>query len=155
MILTDCLNSPLFSPTVIKFDVGVISDRYDGYIGITKRRLKRGAVAVISGGGTFGMVSIARQFANDQHVMIIRNGWFSYRWSKIPEKGKIASSTNVTVARREDAGGSNQMAPFESLPVDEIVAAIRDEKPAALPLLRQSHPAMSAMSKKAGDYGNL
>ena len=83
---------------------------------LLKDAYKAAAVAVIPGGGTFGMESIARQFANDQHVMIIRNGWFSYRWSEILEKGKIASSTTVMMARREDTGGSNQMAPFAPVP---------------------------------------
>jgi aspartate aminotransferase-like enzyme len=54
--------------------------------------------------------------------MIIRNGWFSYRWREILEKGKIASSTTVMVARRTDTGGNNQMAPFAPVPVDEVVA---------------------------------
>ena len=40
-------------------------------------------VALIPGGGTFGMEAIARQFANDQNVLVVRNGWFSYRWSQI------------------------------------------------------------------------
>ena len=59
------------------------------------------AVVVIPGGGTYGMESIARQFAGDQHVMVIRNGWFSFRWSEILEKGKIAASTKVLSARRQ------------------------------------------------------
>ena len=99
---------------------------------LLKDAYKAAAVAVIPGGGTFGMESIARQFANDQHVMIIRNGWFSYRWSEILEKGKIASSTTVMMARRKDTDGSNQMAPFAPVPVDEVVATIRDEKPAVV-----------------------
>jgi len=71
------------------------------------------AVVVIPGGGTFGMESIARQFAADQDVMVIRNGWFSFRWSEILEKGRIAASTAVLPARRisHDAG-SNQPAPL-------------------------------------------
>jgi len=56
---------------------------------LLKDAYKAAAVAVIPGGGTFGMESIARQFANDQHVLIIRNGWFSYRWSEILEKAKL------------------------------------------------------------------
>ena len=68
------------------------------------------------------------QFSNDQHVMIIRNGWFSYRWSEILEKGKIASSTTVMVALRTDTGGIKQMAPFTPVPVDKVVATICDEK---------------------------
>ena len=55
---------------------------------LLKEAYKASAVAVIPGGGTFGMESIARQFANDQHVLIIRNGWFSFRWSEILRKAK-------------------------------------------------------------------
>ena len=89
---------------------------------LLKEAYKASAVAVIPGGGTFGMESIARQFANDQHVLIIRNGWFSFRWSEILEKGKITFSTTVLAAQRQDSAGSNQMAPFAPAPLDEIVA---------------------------------
>lgn len=111
VVFTDrSLNSMSVSFQTVMTDVSaLLKDAYNA-----------AAVAVTPGGGTFGMESIARQFANDQHVMIIRNGWFSYRWSEILEKGKIASSTTVMVARREDAGGRNQMAPFAPVPVEEV-----------------------------------
>jgi aspartate aminotransferase-like enzyme len=99
---------------------------------LLKEAYKASAVAVIPGGGTFGMESIARQFANDQHVLIIRNGWFSFRWSEILEKGKIAASTTVLAAQRQDSAGSNQMAPFAPAPLDQVVATIRREKPAVV-----------------------
>jgi len=99
---------------------------------LLKEAYNAAAVAVIPGGGTFGMESIARQFANDQHVLIIRNGWFSFRWSEILEKGKIASSTTVLAARRQDNEGRNEIAPFAPVPVDEVVATIRDQKPAVV-----------------------
>ena len=97
---------------------------------LLKEAYKASAVAVIPGGGTFGMESIARQFANDQHVLIIRNGWFSFRWSEILEKGKIAASTTVLAAQRQDSAGSNQTAPFAPAPLDQVVATICEEKPA-------------------------
>ena len=91
------------------------------------------AVVVIPGGGTYGMESIARQFADDQHVMVIRNGWFSFRWSEILDKGKIAASTKVLAARREGGvSGSNQQAPFAPVPIDEVVARIAEDKPAVV-----------------------
>jgi aspartate aminotransferase-like enzyme len=91
------------------------------------------AVVVIPGGGTYGMESIARQFADDQHVMIIRNGWFSFRWSEILQKGKIAASTKVLAARREGGvSGSNQQEPFAPVPIDEVVARIAEDKPAVV-----------------------
>jgi len=91
------------------------------------------AVVVIPGGGTYGMESIARQFADDQHVMVIRNGWFSFRWSEILDKGKIAASTKVLAARREGGvSGSNQQSPFAPVPIDEVVARIAEDKPAVV-----------------------
>lgn len=93
-----------------------------------KRAYKAESVIVIPGGGTFGMEAIARQFGDDEHVMIIRNGWFSFRWSEIMEKGKIAASTTVLAASQAD-GGANREAPFAPMPIDDVVARIRDEKP--------------------------
>jgi len=91
------------------------------------------AVVVIPGGGTYGMESIARQFADDQHVMVIRNGWFSFRWSEILDKGKIAASTKVLAARREGGvSGSNQQSPFAPVPINEVVARIAEDKPAVV-----------------------
>jgi len=90
-------------------------------------------VVVIPGGGTYGMESIARQFAGDQHVMIIRNGWFSFRWTEILQKGRIAASTTVLAATRQDgADGSNQPAPFAPAALDEVVSRIAAEKPAVV-----------------------
>ena len=91
------------------------------------------AVVVIPGGGTFGMESIARQFAADQDVMVIRNGWFSFRWSEILEKGRIAASTAVLPARRISHDvGSNQPAPFAPVPIDEVVSRIEKDRPAVV-----------------------
>ena len=91
------------------------------------------AVVVIPGGGTYGMESIARQFAGDQHVMVIRNGWFSFRWSEILEKGKIAASTKVLSARRQaGASGSNQQEPFVPVPIDEVTSRIAADKPSVV-----------------------
>jgi aspartate aminotransferase-like enzyme len=91
------------------------------------------AVVVIPGGGTYGMESIARQFAGDQHVMVIRNGWFSFRWSEIFEKTKISASTKVLSARRQAGdSGSNQQEPFAPVPIDEVTSRIAADKPAVV-----------------------
>ena len=91
------------------------------------------AVVVIPGGGTFGMESIARQFAGDQDVMVIRNGWFSFRWSEILQKGRIAANTTILSARRiTNDAGSNQPAPFAPVPIDEVVQQIERDKPAVV-----------------------
>ena len=85
---------------------------------------------IVPGGGTYGMEAVARQFATDQTVMVIRNGFFSYRWTQIFEAGSIPASETVMKARRIGNGGAD--APFAPAPVDEVVAAIRAEKPAVV-----------------------
>ncbi len=84
------------------------------------------AVAVVPGGGTYGMEAIARQFVRDANVMVIRNGWFSYRWSQIIDAGGLASRTTVLAARQL---ADETDAPFAPLPLDDILARIRVEKP--------------------------
>lgn len=84
------------------------------------------SVAVVPGGGTYGMEAIARQFVRDANVMVIRNGWFSYRWSQIIDAGGLASKTTVLAARQL---ADETDAPFAPLPLDDILARIRAEKP--------------------------
>ena len=84
------------------------------------------AVAVVPGGGTYGMEAIARQFVRDANVMVIRNGWFSYRWSQIIDAGGLAGRTTVLAARQL---ADEIDAPFAPLPLDDILAKIRAEKP--------------------------
>lgn len=83
-------------------------------------------VAVIPGGGTYGMESVARQFARDQDVLVVRNGWFSYRWSQIIESGALTASTTVMKARPV---GNADPSPFAPAPIAEVVAAIREHRP--------------------------
>jgi aspartate aminotransferase-like enzyme len=83
---------------------------------------------VVPGGGTYGMEAVARQFATGQKVLVIRNGFFSYRWTQIFETGSIPSQEIVMKARRTGNGAAD--APFAPAPIDEVVAAIRAEKPA-------------------------
>jgi len=84
------------------------------------------AAVVVPGSGTFGMEAVARQFATGKRCLVIRNGWFSYRWSQIFEMGDIPSATTVLKARR---AGNGPYAPFAPAPLDDIVAAIRREQP--------------------------
>jgi aspartate aminotransferase-like enzyme len=84
------------------------------------------AVVVVPGGGTYGMEAVARQFAGGQKCLVIRNGWFSYRWSQILEQGGIASHITVLKAQRTDDG---PQAPFAPAPLEEVVAAIEAERP--------------------------
>ncbi len=87
------------------------------------------AVAVVPGSGTFGMEAVARQFATDQHALVVRNGWFSYRWTQIFDMGSIPASHTVLKARMID---DSHQAPFVPAPVAEVVAAIAAEKPAVV-----------------------
>ena len=84
------------------------------------------AVAVVPGSGTFGMEAVARQFAINKKCLVIRNGWFSYRWTQIFEMGNIPSKEIVCSARQTE---KENTAPFMPVPIDELVAIIRDEKP--------------------------
>ncbi len=83
-------------------------------------------VAVVPGGGTFGMEAVARQFARDADVLVVRNGWFSYRWSQIFETGGLTASATVLKARQT---GNSNPSPFEPAPIEEVVATIRDQRP--------------------------
>jgi aspartate aminotransferase-like enzyme len=87
------------------------------------------AVALVPGGGTYAMEAVARQFATAEKVMVIRNGWFSYRWSQIFEMGAIPSEEIVMMARRT---GNAPDAPFAPAPVEEVVARIRAERPSVV-----------------------
>ena len=84
------------------------------------------AVAVVPGSGTFGMEAVARQFAINKKCLVIRNGWFSYRWTQIFETGNIPAKEIVCSARQT---GKESTAPFAPVPIDELLATIRDEKP--------------------------
>jgi aspartate aminotransferase-like enzyme len=84
------------------------------------------AVVVVPGGGTYGMEAVARQFATGEKCLVIRNGYFSYRWSQIFEMGDIPSESIVLKAQRT---GEGPTAPFAPAPVEGVVAMIRDEKP--------------------------
>ena len=87
------------------------------------------AAIVVPGSGTFGMEAVARQFATGRKCLVIRNGWFSFRWSQIFDMGRIPSESNVLKARRTSAGAQ---APYAPAPIDEVVAAIRDQRPAVV-----------------------
>jgi len=84
---------------------------------------------VVPGSGTFGMEAVARQFATGQKTLVIRNGWFSYRWTQIFDMGGIPSASTVLKARRV---ADQHQAAFAPAPVDEVVATIRAQRPAVV-----------------------
>ncbi len=96
--------------------------------GLLKEVYKGTAVALIPGGGTYAMEAVARQFGKGK-VLIVRNGWFSYRWTQIFEAGGFASETHVIMAKR---AGNEPRAPFAPPPIEEVVAKIREAKPEAV-----------------------
>lgn len=81
---------------------------------------------LVPGSGTFGMEAVARQFANREKALIVRNGWFSYRWSQIFDAGGLGGGAVVCQARRQ---GEGPQAPWAPCPADEVAQAIRTERP--------------------------
>lgn len=86
-------------------------------------------VALVPGGGTYAMEAVARQLVTDEKAMVIRNGWFSYRWSQIFEAGGLPASEHVLKARQI---GNERTAPFAPAPIEEVCAAIKNERPAVV-----------------------
>lgn len=83
-------------------------------------------MAIVPGGGTYGMEAVARQFATDKKCLTVRNGWFSFRWTQIFEAGDIAAENTVMMAERTL---DNMDAPFAPAAIDKVVAAIAEQKP--------------------------
>jgi aspartate aminotransferase-like enzyme len=86
------------------------------------------AVALVPGGGSYAMEAVARQFGQGR-VLVVRNGWFSYRWSQIFDAGQFAQDVTVVMARKADEGARS---PFAPPPIAEVVAAIREKRPEAV-----------------------
>ncbi|WNL41446.1 aminotransferase class V-fold PLP-dependent enzyme [Halomonas sp. PAMB 3264] len=85
---------------------------------------------IVPGSGTFGMEAVARQFAQNEKVLILRNGWFSYRWTQIIEMGRLTDDHTALKARRLDP--ANARSPFAPVPAAEVAERIRAEKPAVV-----------------------
>lgn len=111
--------------------VNHMSHAFQGVMKDISRTLKQvynaQAAVVVPGSGTFGMEAVARQFATSQRCLVIRNGWFSFRWSQIFDMGGIPSDTIVLKAR---PAASGRQAAFAPPPIDEVLATIKAEKPA-------------------------
>ena len=107
-----------------------MSQRFQGVMrdisGVLKEVYHARSAVVVPGSGTFGMEAVARQFVSGRRALVVRNGWFSYRWSQILDMGSIPSSHTVLKARTVAAGRQQPWAPA---PVAEVVATIRAQKP--------------------------
>jgi aspartate aminotransferase-like enzyme len=84
------------------------------------------SAVVIPGGGSYAMEAVARQFARDRDVLVVRNGWFSYRWSQIIETGGLTANATVMTARPQ---GNEAPAPYAPAPIEDVVEAIHSQKP--------------------------
>ena len=110
-----------------------MSRAFQGVMNDVSRGLKQAygarSVAVVPGGGTYAMEAVARQFAGGAKTLVLRNGFFSFRWTQILEAGGIAAASTVLKARRTaDAA----QAPFAPAPIGEVVDTIRRERPAVV-----------------------
>jgi len=94
---------------------------------ILKEVYRGHATALVPGGGTFGMEAVARQFAGGQKVLVLRNGWFSYRWSQIFEMAALPAQEVVLKARRLNPEPESPWAPC---PLDQVLESIARERPA-------------------------
>lgn len=107
-----------------------MSKRFQGVMkdisSILKEVYKAKSSVLVPGSGTFGMEAVARQFATGKKTLVIRNGWFSYRWTQIFEMGSIPAQSTVLKARRV---GTGSQAAWVPCPVEEVVATIKAQKP--------------------------
>lgn len=110
-----------------------MSRRFQGVIkevsSILKAVYAAHSAIVMPGSGTFGMEAVARQFATGQPVMVLRNGWFSYRWTQIFEMGSIPASSTVLKARPIAAG---RQQPWQPAPLSEVLDSVRRHKPSVV-----------------------
>lgn len=81
---------------------------------------------IVPGSGSFGMEAAARQFCRGKRCMVVRNGWFSYRWTQIFDAADQAAGHEVFCARPVSQGSQSAFAPA---PIDEVVARIAEQKP--------------------------
>ncbi len=108
-----------------------MSKRFTGVmqdiLGTLKEVYHARTAVLVPGSGTFGMEAVARQFANKEKVLIVRNGWFSYRWTQIFDADKGLGGGSVVCKAHQQ--GSAPQAPWAPCPADEVAATIRAEKP--------------------------
>ncbi|MDA3624026.1 aminotransferase class V-fold PLP-dependent enzyme [Saccharopolyspora oryzae] len=119
-----------YSVVFTDYSLNHMSQRFvgvmQGIVDVLRTTYRAHSVAVVPGGGTYGMEAVARQLATGRRCLVVRNGLFSYRWSQILEMGAIAQEHAVCRARPAD---SSHQAPWHPAPIDEVVATIREQRP--------------------------
>ena len=98
-----------------------------GISAVLKEAYAARSAIVVPGSGSFGMEAVARQFAGQQQVLVLRNGWFSFRWSQILEMGGIAAGVQVLKARQVEPGAAQSA--WTPAPLHEVLAAIEAQRP--------------------------
>ncbi|MDO9014157.1 MAG: alanine--glyoxylate aminotransferase family protein [Polynucleobacter sp.] len=96
---------------------------------VLKDAYQASSAIVVPGSGTFGMEAVARQFANQEKILVLRNGWFSYRWTQIFDMANITQDIHVIKGRQVE---NATQAPYAPAPIEEVVAYIKKEKPAVV-----------------------
>lgn len=96
---------------------------------VLKDAYNASSAVIVPGSGTFGMEAVARQFANNEKCLILRNGWFSYRWTQIFDLANITKDITVIKGRQLEDAAQGVFAPA---PIEEVVAFIKKEKPAVV-----------------------
>ncbi len=118
--------SVVYTDRAINHMSGVFQSVMTDLSTILKQVYNADAVSIVPGSGTFGMEAVARQFATAKKCLVIRNGFFSFRWTQIFDMGGIPASSTVLKARKTGTGTQD---PFTPAPIDEVTRTIADEKP--------------------------
>jgi len=131
-LLPDVDREGLLEYSVVYTDRSInhMSQRFQGVMrdisDVLKKVYHAKSAVIVPGSGTFGMEAVARQFATNKKCLVIRNGWFSFRWTQIFDMGGIPSESIVLKARPVEQG---RQAAYAPAPIEEVVAAIRQHKP--------------------------
>lgn len=118
--------SVVYTDRAINHMSGVFQSVMTDLSTILKQVYNADAVSIVPGSGTFGMEAVARQFATAKKCLVIRNGFFSFRWTQIFDMGGIPASSTVLKARKTGTGTQD---PFAPAPIDEVTRTIADDKP--------------------------
>ena len=118
--------SVVYTDRAINHMSGVFQSVMTDLSATLKQVYKADAVSIVPGSGTFGMEAVARQFATGKKCLVIRNGFFSFRWTQIFDMGGIPSSSTVLKARKTGEGSQD---PFAPTPIDEVIRTIAEVKP--------------------------
>ena len=84
---------------------------------------------LMPGGRSFAMEAVARQFGKNQQNAILRNVWFSYRWTQTFDAISPEKTPTVLKARRET---NQQGQPFSPFAVECALSYVQHERPDCL-----------------------